>query len=74
MGSRAADEISQGHRLLSEEEQMTLITESMSITSADEEKLLLLNRNTELRRLNKEVRKTADTSTPPLNSLKYSIH
>ncbi|KAJ8282070.1 hypothetical protein COCON_G00045890 [Conger conger] len=55
--TRDADENSQGDRLLSEEEQVTLITESMSITSADEEKLLLLNRNTELRRLNKELMK-----------------
>ncbi|KAL4648848.1 TNFAIP3-interacting protein 3-like [Arapaima gigas] len=38
-----------------EEEQVTLITESMPVTSADEEKLLLLNRNTELRRINKEL-------------------
>lgn len=38
------------------EEQVTMITESMSVTSADEEKLLLLNRNTELRRINKEVK------------------
>ncbi|KAJ8390050.1 hypothetical protein AAFF_G00110640 [Aldrovandia affinis] len=49
--------ISPGDRLLSEEEHVTLITESMSITSADEEKLMLLNRNTELRRLNKELMK-----------------
>ncbi|KAJ8254903.1 hypothetical protein GJAV_G00198660 [Gymnothorax javanicus] len=55
--TRAADEISQECRLLSEEEHVTLITESMSITSTDEEKLLLLNRNTELRRLNKELMK-----------------
>ncbi|XP_015206991.1 TNFAIP3-interacting protein 1 isoform X2 [Lepisosteus oculatus] len=48
---------SQGERLLSGEEQVTLITESMSVTSADEEKLLLLNKNTELRRLNKELMK-----------------
>uniref|UniRef100_W5NCG5 Si:ch211-153b23.7 n=1 Tax=Lepisosteus oculatus TaxID=7918 RepID=W5NCG5_LEPOC len=47
----------QGERLLSGEEQVTLITESMSVTSADEEKLLLLNKNTELRRLNKELMK-----------------
>lgn len=32
------------------------VTDSMSITSADQEKLLLLNKNTELRRVNKEVR------------------
>lgn len=42
-------------RAVSGEEQLTLITESMSITSADQEKLQLLNKNTELRRLNKEV-------------------
>ncbi|XP_020503566.1 TNFAIP3-interacting protein 3 [Labrus bergylta] len=46
-----------GDRLLSTEEQVTLITESMSVTSADQEKLLLLNRNTELRRVNKELMK-----------------
>ncbi|XP_043561230.1 uncharacterized protein LOC122557548 [Chiloscyllium plagiosum] len=39
------------------EENVTFITESMSVTTADEEKLLLLNRNTELRRLNKELMK-----------------
>ncbi|XP_023672214.1 uncharacterized protein [Paramormyrops kingsleyae] len=39
------------------EDQVTMITESMSVTSADEEKLLLLNRNTELRRINKELMK-----------------
>ncbi|KAL0176897.1 hypothetical protein M9458_029227, partial [Cirrhinus mrigala] len=44
----------QGESLLSGEEHLTLITESMSITSSDEEKLQLLNKNTELRRLNKE--------------------
>ncbi|KAG7464938.1 hypothetical protein MATL_G00170860 [Megalops atlanticus] len=54
----AADAVSQGgDRLLSEEEPVTLITESMSVTSGDEEKLLLLNKNTELRRLNKELMK-----------------
>nr|XP_019935296.1 PREDICTED: uncharacterized protein LOC109624817 [Paralichthys olivaceus] len=46
-----------GDRLLSTEEQVTLITESMTVTSADQEKLLLLNKNTELRRVNKEVMK-----------------
>lgn len=46
-----------GDRLLSTEEQVTLITESMSVTSTDQEKLLLLNRNTELRRVNKEVKR-----------------
>lgn len=44
-----------GDRLLSAEEQVTLITESMTVTSTDQEKLLLLNKNTELRRVNKEV-------------------
>ncbi|XP_038631275.1 TNFAIP3-interacting protein 3 [Scyliorhinus canicula] len=39
------------------EENVTFITESMSVTTADEEKLLLLNRNTELRRMNKELMK-----------------
>ncbi|XP_019742957.1 TNFAIP3-interacting protein 3 isoform X2 [Hippocampus comes] len=33
------------------------VTDSMSITSADQEKLLLLNKNTELRRVNKELMK-----------------
>lgn len=33
----------------------TYISDSTTVTSADEEKLLLLNRNTELRRINKEV-------------------
>ncbi|XP_034400000.1 uncharacterized protein si:ch211-153b23.7 isoform X2 [Cyclopterus lumpus] len=46
-----------GSRLLSTEEQVTLITESMTITSTDQEKLLLLNKNTELRRVNKELMK-----------------
>ncbi|XP_044061492.1 uncharacterized protein si:ch211-153b23.7 isoform X1 [Siniperca chuatsi] len=46
-----------GDRLLSTEEQVTLITESMSVTSNDQEKLLLLNKNTELRRVNKELMK-----------------
>lgn len=45
-----------GDRLLSTEEQVTLITESMTVTSNDQEKLLLLNKNTELRRVNKEVK------------------
>ncbi|XP_050984137.1 trichohyalin [Labeo rohita] len=51
------EEAAQGESLLSGEEQLTLITESMSITSSDEEKLQLLNKNTELRRLNKELMK-----------------
>uniref|UniRef100_A0A3B4EPG9 Uncharacterized LOC102210658 n=1 Tax=Pundamilia nyererei TaxID=303518 RepID=A0A3B4EPG9_9CICH len=44
-------------RLLSTEEQVTLITESLTVTSTDQEKLLLLNKNTELRRVNKELMK-----------------
>ncbi|KAM7417854.1 hypothetical protein PAMA_017486 [Pampus argenteus] len=46
-----------GDRLLSVEEEVTLITESMTVTSTDQEKLLLLNKNTELRRVNKELMK-----------------
>ncbi|XP_037318498.2 uncharacterized protein si:ch211-153b23.7 [Pungitius pungitius] len=46
-----------GGRLLSAEEPVTLITESMTVTSTDQEKLLLLNKNTELRRVNKELMK-----------------
>ncbi|XP_056149039.1 uncharacterized protein si:ch211-153b23.7 [Lampris incognitus] len=53
--SRVEDEGVVGERLLSGEEQVTLITESMSVTSSDQEKLLLLNKNTELRRVNKEL-------------------
>lgn len=53
---RTEDVSPAGDRLLSTEEQVTLITESMSITSNDQEKLLLLNKNTELRRVNKEVK------------------
>ncbi|XP_066505953.1 TNFAIP3-interacting protein 1 [Hoplias malabaricus] len=55
--SGQVEDLAQGERLMSGEEQLTLITESMSITSADEEKLQLLNKNTELRRLNKELMK-----------------
>lgn len=39
------------------EENVTVISESMTVTSSDEEKLLLLNKNTELRRINKELMK-----------------
>ncbi|XP_032410097.1 TNFAIP3-interacting protein 3 [Xiphophorus hellerii] len=46
-----------GDRLLSTDEQVTLITESLTVTSTDQEKLLLLNKNTELRRVNKELMK-----------------
>ncbi|XP_078268517.1 uncharacterized protein LOC144600606 [Rhinoraja longicauda] len=42
---------------IGEEENLTSITESMSVTTADEEKLLLLNRNTELRRINQKLMK-----------------
>ncbi|XP_067312988.1 TNFAIP3-interacting protein 1 [Pseudorasbora parva] len=55
--SEQVKDAAQGEPLLSGEEQLTLITESMSITSSDEEKLQLLNKNTELRRLNKELMK-----------------
>ncbi|XP_042625726.1 TNFAIP3-interacting protein 1-like [Cyprinus carpio] len=55
--SEQVEEVVQGESVLSGEEQLTLITESMSITSSDEEKLQLLNKNTELRRLNKELMK-----------------
>ncbi|XP_026860739.2 golgin subfamily A member 6-like protein 1 isoform X1 [Electrophorus electricus] len=57
LDSGPVEDLAKGERLLSGEEQLTLITESMSVTTADEEKLLLLNRNTELRRLNKELMK-----------------
>ncbi|KAL2077575.1 hypothetical protein ACEWY4_027079 [Coilia grayii] len=50
-------EVVRGERLLSAEEQVTLITDSMSVTSTDEEKLQLLNRNMDLRRINKELMK-----------------
>ncbi|XP_039550175.1 spindle assembly checkpoint component mad1 isoform X2 [Pimephales promelas] len=52
--SEQVEDVAHEESLLSGEEQLTLITESMSITSSDEEKLQLLNKNTELRRLNKE--------------------
>lgn len=42
---------------IGEEENLTFITDSMSVTTADEEKLLLLNRNTELRRINQKLMK-----------------
>ncbi|KAM8954498.1 uncharacterized protein RCH25_045076 [Pelodytes ibericus] len=45
-----------GDRLDSEDNR-TVITESMSVTVSDEEKLQLLNKNTELRRLNAELMK-----------------
>ncbi|KAM9356753.1 LOW QUALITY PROTEIN: uncharacterized protein ABDE67_004341 [Symphorus nematophorus] len=54
-----------GDRLLSTEEQVTLITESMTVTSTDQEKLLLLNKNTELRRVNKET--DSDDSNDDIN-------
>ncbi|KAG7329052.1 hypothetical protein KOW79_007226 [Hemibagrus wyckioides] len=55
--SGQVEDLPQTERLISGEDQLTLITESMSITSADQEKLQLLNKNTELRRLNKELMK-----------------
>uniref|UniRef100_A0A8C5MW38 Uncharacterized protein n=2 Tax=Leptobrachium leishanense TaxID=445787 RepID=A0A8C5MW38_9ANUR len=39
------------------EDNRTVITESMSVTASDEEKVQLLNKNTELRRLNAELMK-----------------
>ncbi|XP_076878939.1 uncharacterized protein LOC143527541 [Brachyhypopomus gauderio] len=57
LDSGPVEDLAKGETLLSGEEQLTLITESMSVTTADEEKLQLLNRNTELRRLNKELMK-----------------
>ncbi|KAM4695915.1 uncharacterized protein WCC33_014646 [Rhinophrynus dorsalis] len=42
---------------LDSEGQRTVITESMSVTASDEEKLQLLNKNTDLRRLNAELMK-----------------
>ncbi|KAM4020316.1 uncharacterized protein ACNLHF_000772 [Anomaloglossus baeobatrachus] len=42
---------------LDSESQRTVITESMSVTVSDEEKLQLLNKNTELRKLNAELMK-----------------
>lgn len=51
-----------GDRLLSTDEQVTLITESLTVTSTDQEKLLLLNKNTELRRVNKEVKHLPKTA------------
>ncbi|XP_026135364.1 TNFAIP3-interacting protein 1-like [Carassius auratus] len=52
-----SEQVEEAALVLSGEEHLTLITESMSITSSDEEKLQLLNKNTELRRLNKELMK-----------------
>uniref|UniRef100_A0A3B4ET36 Uncharacterized LOC102210658 n=1 Tax=Pundamilia nyererei TaxID=303518 RepID=A0A3B4ET36_9CICH len=54
---RVQEESPVADRLLSTEEQVTLITESLTVTSTDQEKLLLLNKNTELRRVNKELMK-----------------
>lgn len=42
---------------MSAEENFSLITDSMTVTSGDQEKLLLLNKNTELRRVNQELMK-----------------
>lgn len=60
---RVQEESPVADRLLSTEEQVTLITESLTVTSTDQEKLLLLNKNTELRRVNKEVQHRIKTST-----------
>ncbi|KAG8431828.1 hypothetical protein GDO86_019803 [Hymenochirus boettgeri] len=42
---------------LDSDDRRTVITESMSVTASDEEKLQLLNKNTDLRRLNAELLK-----------------
>ncbi|XP_075429131.1 uncharacterized protein LOC142467389 isoform X2 [Ascaphus truei] len=53
----AAHEGPMADNRLDSDGQGTVITESMSVTVSDEEKLLLLNKNTELRRLNNELMK-----------------
>ncbi|XP_041800007.1 uncharacterized protein si:ch211-153b23.7 [Chelmon rostratus] len=62
-----------GDRLLSTEEQVTLITESMTVTSTDQEKLLLLNKNTELRRVNKELMKLNEDWDQVYRSATFSL-
>uniref|UniRef100_A0A3Q0RJS0 Uncharacterized protein n=1 Tax=Amphilophus citrinellus TaxID=61819 RepID=A0A3Q0RJS0_AMPCI len=54
---RASRSLNQPKKNYGKEEQVTLITESLTVTSTDQEKLLLLNKNTELRRVNKELMK-----------------
>ena len=68
-----------GDRLLSTEEQFTLITESLTVTSTDQEKLLLLNKNTELRRVNKEVQHLTEPvpilyRSADLLMINYNLH
>ncbi|CAL8355587.1 unnamed protein product [Merluccius merluccius] len=53
----AKDVCDGGERMVSAKENFSLNTESMSVTSSDQEKLLLLNKNTELRRVNQELMK-----------------
>ncbi|KAM8848139.1 uncharacterized protein ACB058_011920 [Synchiropus picturatus] len=57
-GDKAAEDLCLvKESLLPVEEQHSVITDSMTVTSTDQEKLLLLNRNTELRRVNRELMK-----------------
>ncbi|XP_055080737.1 uncharacterized protein si:ch211-153b23.7 isoform X2 [Periophthalmus magnuspinnatus] len=63
----------EAHRLLSSEEQVTLITDSMTVTSTDQEKLQLLNKNTELRRINKELMKLNEEWDQVYRSMTLSL-
>ncbi|XP_053330200.1 uncharacterized protein LOC128504010 [Spea bombifrons] len=49
--------VSLANNRLDSEDTRTVITESMSVTASDEEKLQLLNKNTELRKINAELMK-----------------
>lgn len=60
-------------RLKSAEEQVTLITDSMTVTSTDQEKLLLLNKNTDLRRINKELMKLNEEWDQVYRSATFSL-
>lgn len=71
---RQVEDLAQTQGLISGKEQVTLITESMSITSADQEKLQLLNKNTELRRLNKEVEQSITTTNTYTAWSKKFVH
>uniref|UniRef100_A0A3B3ZAJ6 Uncharacterized protein n=1 Tax=Periophthalmus magnuspinnatus TaxID=409849 RepID=A0A3B3ZAJ6_9GOBI len=55
------------------EEQVTLITDSMTVTSTDQEKLQLLNKNTELRRINKELMKLNEEWDQVYRSMTLSL-
>ncbi|XP_028316288.1 uncharacterized protein LOC114471634 isoform X2 [Gouania willdenowi] len=61
-------------RHLSTEEHVTLNNESFTITSTDQEKLLLLNKNTELRRVNKELMKLNQDWDQVYHSATTSLH